>query len=71
MVEVRYVNDDTTSWCSYRGRNRHGTARGIDLTAYADKVRLSPINSRGSTDACHIDVPRSMIGALIEALQDV
>ena len=56
------------SWMSYKGRNRYGTVLGIELTVYPDKVRLNPINIRGTTESCHIDVPHEMARGLAAQL---
>lgn len=43
----------------YKGRNRHGRCKGVELFTLKASgfVRVSPVNNRGVTDSCYIDVP--------------
>lgn len=53
----------------YRGRNGMSKCEGLELLAMSDFVLLSPLNSRGTTSACFIEIPPERLGEFIEALQ--
>jgi hypothetical protein len=59
----------------YNGRNGFAYCRGIELMRMEhgdlNAIRLYPLNSKGSTSSCYVDIPRSEIPNLISKLQSM
>lgn len=62
--------------CMYRGRNGFGICSGVNITPPAGRsaswITIKPINTKGISDACFIEIPQdrevllSIIAALVE-----
>lgn len=52
----------------YLGRNGYAKCIGLWLSNYSGIVRLWPINSRGDTGSCLIEIPVEAIPVVIDAL---
>ena len=56
---------------AYRGRNGSADNKGIEvMTTSINAVMLSPINSRGVTDACFIEIPFEHLSDVIDAMRE-
>jgi hypothetical protein len=53
----------------YRGRNGYGIQKGIEVYTAKDRVEINPVNTKGWTHSCKIDIPMESIPDLINALK--
>jgi hypothetical protein len=57
-IIVQFDGNEKVSW--YKGRNGIGIARGVCLNWFRGRLTIQPINQRGVTTACYIEIPMSM-----------
>lgn len=66
-----YANGNISRQCTYLGRNGNGKQNGIEVHLSVDegqRVVLHPINSKGPSDSCRLEIPKEDIPKLIDAL---
>jgi len=66
-----YANGEVSRQCTYIGRNGNGKQNGIEVHLSVDegqRVVLHPINSKGPSDSCRLEIPKEDIPKLIDAL---
>ena len=72
---MKIIQTPLTKPQSYRGRNGGGTAVKIETMSMqiGDEkiVSICPVNSRGATDSCVIQIDFADIPAFVKALQDL
>lgn len=54
---------------SYRGRNGYGNCCGLEGFSRGESIRIMPVNSKGTSASCHIEIPASHIDDAIAMLQ--
>lgn len=71
LEDIQYSEE--SSPCVYEGRNGLGKQKGISimLLAKKDKISLTPINSKGWSNAASLEVPIEHVQALINALEQI
>jgi hypothetical protein len=55
----------------YTGRNGNGFSCGVSIIDFDGKICIAPINSKGLTARCDIDIPKDKIQELIDVLESV
>jgi hypothetical protein len=63
------VDFDSPVRPSYRGRNGFGNCCGLEGFSRGEAIRIMPVNSKGTSASCHIEIPASHIEEAIAMLQ--
>ena len=67
----KYIRFERTKFDS-KGRNGYVGTTGINVVDLGEELFLEPITTRGlNSEACRIVLPKSVITALIEALEEI
>jgi len=69
--DITFPVDLTEDPKEYYGRNGFGKCLGLNLWDNASCIRITPINTTGTTSACMIDIPKKSIPELIETLHQL
>lgn len=70
MKAEQFVKWNRKDNLNYEGRNRIGSCQGLEIFEGGDRITLFPLNSRGRTEACWIDLPKEAIPEVINILQE-
>ena len=65
FLETKFKGGPT----SYKGRNGMGTCVGLDIALYEHHATVRPINSKGHTGQCYIEIPNEDLANVCTALQ--